>query len=1251
MNDKNNESNNMFLSFGDKLKLFDQPSKNDNKFKNEKKSDIPEKKRLANKYQNIQQIISKNIIDKKENLKIESKNKRNIIQENEQNCKINNISIEKKPQTKEDINNYKDKTIKEKNPFKEGTSQQKLKEEKLINKNNKFQKSLKNNNETIENKFKKDLITNKRNNTEYFNNLKENILSLKKEADFSNNRLETICDLKDNIVNSKNDNKVDENKVDLKDSDKINDDTNKRNIKRNSIVPLYNRPLIKNENLINKTPKERIKDHKIKTTLSKFNQIQKNSNQKQVNPISNEIEKNNDEIKNIKVNSYNKSDLESQSEENQIKKIRSNITLVKTNNYNKIQDIILEGEPTNSDIKTNTFCKAFIVASIPKTEIKLIENSEGQKSCCEHEECSLFPSIEPKIIYKYPEKDTKELEITNVLSYLSFPENIKICITEDESKIIPIKDYKTCITNQVGDRYYLVTYHFHTKISIKDFFENYQGDIDTIKQKIKNIKNKKNITDIYIPYCISLISKYSFFSQIEACLQSIFLYLTEQNIKYENLKEFLTYLIQSVPAPYINTSIYFPIPNCTYLIELYPPFYQDLEVFSTTPITLLDQIKRDNIIILVRLLLLEQKILLISNNYNYLTKTSLYLISLLYPFSWTNIYIPIITSNFLKYLESFLPFLIGMNKSLYEKEEVKNIIHKSQKNLYIFDIDEDKFEISKNILTEHKTDYIKYLNNHVSSFPKKIEESIKEQLKILELYYKDSVDKKSDFDENKRQKMISNCIKIKEIFIQAFIELFHDYKKYLSIIGDIPIFNTKAFIEDKTKEEQKFYKEFTSTQIFQIFIQNSVSYMNKKSKKYYFDELIEDYLNKKKEILKKNQKNYFIILNSELEKKMEKNLYRTSKIYYIKPSNLKLFQKINNIIKDKNGIEYLEQLKFNLQKDFKYKDLLTKEGKLKNSKKIINHELKILDKKIENTKSTKKIEKYIYFMTEEEIKEMEELTTEKNFKNKKVNEEEINKKDNIYNDNNDKNNIQKELSEVEKESIKDNIDAKLRKIFRMEKADKKKDSDSNVLITSLETDFGKNYFLSLFILHNKRKQDIFINEDSFQILFDVVIKSLQNYTKTNPDEIVYPFKLLNSFIYFKKVKDKQEVSLAENMTEYLINKKYNIMNNKEFWELWIVNELKEINKDLFERLSSIYETQEKEFVFIDNEDKEVIEYREKAKILIEELKNKLIRFKMNTDIILTIVEYLCDKFIHLDQIKTQIVSEIMGRSFGVSKKK
>ena len=42
---------------------------------------------------------------------------------------------------------------------------------------------------------------------------------------------------------------------------------------------------------------------------------------------------------------------------------------------------------------------------------------------------------------------------------------------------------------------------------------------------------------------------------------------------------------------------------------------------------------------------------------------------------------------------------------------------------------------------------------------------------------------------------------------------------------------------------------------------------------------------------------------------------------------------------------------------------------------------------------------------------------------------------------------------------------------------------------------------------------------------------------------------------------------------------------------------------------------------------------------------------MNTDIILTIVEYLCDKFIHLDQIKTQIVSEIMGRSFGVSKKK
>ena len=212
---------------------------------------------------------------------------------------------------------------------------------------------------------------------------------------------------------------------------------------------------------------------------------------------------------------------------------------------------------------------------------------------------------------------------------------------------------------------------------------------------------------------------------------------------------------------------------------------------------------------------MEQKILLISNDYSTLTQVSLNLMSLLYPFSWVNIYIPVITINLLKYLESFLPFFCGMHKSLYEKEIVKNTLYKSQRDLYIFDIEENTFDISRNIQGSNKVIPLKFLNSHIPSFPKKIEDLIMNQLAILGSYYKNSVDIKANFNANKRKDIISNCIKMKEIFIQAFIELFFEYKKFLSLIGDVPIFNIKSFIKDKTESEQNFFKEFTSTQIFQ----------------------------------------------------------------------------------------------------------------------------------------------------------------------------------------------------------------------------------------------------------------------------------------------------------------------------------------------------------------------------------------------------------------------------------------------------
>ena len=1271
MNDKNKVQNNEALSFKEKLRMFNnQPgaSKNKKNINNDKNLVQNEKKTQGNQFQNILQIYNKTTIGENEYSKIDSKNKKNL--ENEKN---NNLKSNPNNNNSNETKNIQKKTN---NPFIEEKTKTKktiVNQEKLIDKINKFEKKkseplenkLNNNNRNNkignnskeikpnENKnsnkntnLKKEEKINRQKNKEgYISELKNNNFTLEKDSNIPLTHREKDIPIKEN-KNSNNDNIIKRKE--------INKDIGLPEKRRQSIMLPLSRPLINNENKEKKSSKELTNYSNIKSNETKIEQIPKKKiiKQKQINPFVNEVEKNDSNVNNKPMKkkviiSPNQPDTKNDSIEKR-KNSRSNTIIVKTNKRENLQEVLLEEIPISSNKKKNSFCRAFIASSIPKKEIKIIENSEGEKSCCGHEECSQLPAIEPQLIYKYPEKDTKELEITNVLSYLCFPENIKICINNDDSKIVPIRNHRTCLTNQVGDRYYMMMFNFYIRTTIYDFFERY-NDISPIKEKIINIQKTYKIQYIYIPYCICLISKYSFFWQMNICLESIFLYLREPESQFDEFKEILSYLIDSVSSPYVKTSIYFPIPNCSHLIELYPAFYQDLDVYLTTPINLIDKIELKNILILVRLLLFEQKILLLSKDYNTLTQVSMNLISLLYPFSWINIYIPIITSNLLKYLESFLPFFFGMNKSLYEKEFVKQALFKSQKSLYIFDIDENTFEISRNLYGKKKIKALKHIDDHVPIFPKKIEDLINNQLAILKSYYKNSINnnKTNVSNENKRKNIISNCIKLKEVFIQAFIELFFEYKKYLSIIGDVPIFNTKSFIKDKSETEQRFIKEFTSTQIFQIFIQNSSSYINKKDKKYYFDELSEEYFVKKNEEIKNNQKkNFFMILNNEFELNMNKQLFQISKVYYIKPTSLKIFAKMNDKLKRSKGLNYISQLKLQLQKDFKYYDLLNTEGRIKNNKKIICHEFNIFETGKELIEDNdKNIIYYPYFITDEEKIERNELKSEQDLTIQKNNEE-INTTNNK--DINTKSNKEEELKETEKELITDNIDSKLRKIFRSEKVNI--EGDSGVLLSSLETRFGKNYFLSLFKLNSNVKQVKFINEDSFKTLFEVITKSLLKLKLDNPNDKLFAMKLLKAFSFFQKLKEKEEVSLIQKSIEFLRQKKFNLFDEQKFWESWVEEDLKEIDKDLFDKLSSMYKEPQGFYYYIDEADENVIEFKNKGKMFIKELMKNMIQVKMNKSFILDIINILCDKFIQSDEFKIMIVSEIRGIPIEVDKK-
>jgi hypothetical protein len=845
-----------------------------------------------------------------------------------------------------------------------------------------------------------------------------------------------------------------------------------------------------------------------------------------------------------------------------------------------------------------------------------------------------LPAFDPEIIYKYPEKDSKDLEINNLLASISFPNYIKVCYSIEEEKVYTVKNFRTCITNQLGDRFFAMFYHFYVRMGNSDFFKEYNNNLmekiamkyskelnDEVESKTELINEINKRKYVYIPHCICLISKNPYFSQMEKCLESIMLTLKNKTIKEKELNEIITYCVGSIPSPYINTSISFIMPNCSDIIELSPCFYQEINILGINTASLVETLTINNIIVLLRLLLFEQKILFVSDDIDNLTKVSLNLISLLYPLNWIHIYIPIVSEKMLKYLQSFLPFFSGMHRSLFAQKKVQELLVTSHNDLYIFDIDNNTLNISCNLLKKKKVNPTKFLNKNVPNFPKKINDMIISQLNILKSYYKNPP---PDVDNT-----ISNNIKIKLLFIQVFIELLYNYKKYLVTIGDLPVFNSNDFVKEKPNNEQTFYKEFTSTQLYQLFIQNSMKYINDKNSKFYFDELIEDYLDKKEKAVKNK---ICIVVNNDFINSMNEKLFRINTNYIIKPSTLKIFKQIAKEFKLSKGKKLFEDLKSYSKREFKDRQDLNNNNIIKENKRIINCTINI------SNKNDKK--EYLYFITPEEEaeKEKEKLNNERknNFDedNKKYKKKKLRRAKSEYIDDKDK---EEGLTALEKEDIRDNIKGTLKKVFKSEKINIKEDSE--ILLSSLEKQYGRDYFVNL-IGQNKNSKEIkIINGDSFKILLDVISKSLIKLKNMNKKIKNYAIKLLKSCCYFKTKADKKEHSLFVKIGEKLTNN-YPLFNEILFWELWIEEDL---NENEIQILNAFKKANiQKVYRFMDEENYDVIDFKINYKVYLKEVIRKMEEIKINRSFILSVIDELYKKYIRNDEnYQKELVAEIM----------
>ena len=803
-------------------------------------------------------------------------------------------------------------------------------------------------------------------------------------------------------------------------------------------------------------------------------------------------------------------------------------------------DSFLEKENNNINKERETFCEGFFIASFPRENGKVIENSFSFRAPCGHIKCAKLPAMKPEIIMRYPLKDTKNLDINNLAASICFPTGIKVCYFENNPSIM--KDYVTPITNQKGERYYMMTYHFFHKMTNSEFtkiyeenplkhhlrrfgdaYINFRGEeltekmVNEIQDTLKFCEELGFKDFVYIPYCLCLISKYPYITEMEKCLQSIYYLMVNQiDDKKIELNKILMFLIHSIPIPLNrNSKLKFYIPYYNNGIELTCPKLNDINIINMNVSVLFKWFTLDNIIIILRLILFEKKLLFVDDNYERLSNVIDIFISLIYPLKWIHTYIPIMSEEMINYIETFLPFVNGVHNSLLPliKKLIKENACESENNSSSStssneNSDEDAFfliYITENrigLSLEFKNNFKKvkhYIRENIPELPQILEKELYSKLKKIKkeinIFLNPNAHNtdymKLNTNINSKKKDLSKFdLKLKNSFIEFFAEMFKGFYKYLALLDNNDVvFNKKLFINEKPFLDKKFYEEFIDTQIFQQFIQT---------------------------IATNDEYNYFknmIMHNNNYTKFLSPNYNNKNDFYfYVIPDNFE-----NN----KNDIKIIKKI---LKNDCYINDVkINENGILPNTQRILTS-IKFIDNGIYNNKNCS-----IYLLPHSKNnnnmyndKDMEKLNINflKKFENYKSDIDTINEADEeSTNTPKIKLNInqnENSMTEKEIEDLQEYIKDFTIKIFSSEKLNIYSPKLKTEIQNSISNSYGRKYFINLLIKNISNNNVVILDSSYFNFLgvliYNLLLSTLKiEESDTILEQIILLIKSTNFF--------------------------------------------------------------------------------------------------------------------------------------------
>ncbi|CAI5448015.1 unnamed protein product [Caenorhabditis angaria] len=340
---------------------------------------------------------------------------------------------------------------------------------------------------------------------------------------------------------------------------------------------------------------------------------------------------------------------------------------------------------------------------------------------------------------------------------------------------------------------------------------------------------------------ICLISRYPFFNSFKRFLFFLHRMSASQNVQYTvPIERYISHLMHEVSFPTPRRPRVFMqlgAENISF----------DSHDDSQLPLNgaqLLDTLKflgPDNLMYLMLLALLEQKILIHSLRPWMLAAVAESVCALMFPFHWQCPYIPQCPLGLAGVLHAPLPFIAGVDSRYFELYE------DPPHDVTCFDLDTATISYSSIRATFKK-----------EMLPKKPAKQLKMALRnIVEEYSKVIADTKTgrseftpvDKDLIRQRQRRDFETQIQDAFLKFIASLMKGYKAYLRPITRAPtnenatdtgkLFDLDGFLKSREKSSTEFYKRFSETQSFMRFIEERSFLSDRNTYNQFFDDCIE----------------------------------------------------------------------------------------------------------------------------------------------------------------------------------------------------------------------------------------------------------------------------------------------------------------------------------------------------------------------------------------------------------------------------